>query len=115
MTALSLSAARFVGHVVSTVPSAVLALPTGRTPLGMYRELVQMYADGSLDFSQTRIFNLDDIIKVKPSRRSELPGGYNYILPQSGGYAPSFACVVRRSVTPVFITRMTRPATAESA
>ena len=64
MTVMSLSAARFVAEVVAASPKAVLALPTGRTPLGMYRELVRMYANGSIDFSQTRIFNLDEYLDI---------------------------------------------------
>jgi hypothetical protein len=35
------------------------------------------------------VLNLDDIIKVRPGRRGELPGSYDYILPQSGSYTPN--------------------------
>jgi len=39
---------------------AVLALPTGNTPLGVYRELVRMHKEEGLDFSNVIIFNLDE-------------------------------------------------------
>jgi glucosamine-6-phosphate deaminase len=64
MAALSVAAARFVAEILSTNPATVLALPTGRTPLGMYRELTRMYADGSIDFSRTRVFNLDEYLDL---------------------------------------------------
>jgi len=59
---LSLRAATLVANTVRANPRAVLALPTGRTPQGMYRELVRMHERENLDFSQTRIFNLDEYL-----------------------------------------------------
>jgi glucosamine-6-phosphate deaminase len=57
---LSLNAARIVADTLSTQPDAVLALPTGRTPLGLYAELVRI----NLNFSRARIFNLDEYLGV---------------------------------------------------
>lgn len=39
---------------------AVLGLPTGSTPVGVYRELVRMYQAGEIDFSRVITFNLDE-------------------------------------------------------
>jgi glucosamine-6-phosphate deaminase len=39
---------------------AVLGLPTGSSPVGVYRELVRMHAEEGLDFSQVITFNLDE-------------------------------------------------------
>src|SRR5688572_33203866 len=61
---LSLRAATLVAHTVRAHPRAVLALPTGRTPQGMYRELVRMHERDKLDFSQSRIFNLDEYLAL---------------------------------------------------
>lgn len=41
-------------------PDLVLALPTGRTPLGVYRHLVALHRRGEADFSRARTFNLDE-------------------------------------------------------
>ena len=64
--ALSQAAASLVAELLSANPRAILALPTGRTPLGLYRELARMNREGNLDFSGTRIFNLDEYIGVPP-------------------------------------------------
>src|SRR5204863_7036163 len=37
----------------------VLGLPTGSTPVGLYRELIRLHKDG-LDFSRVVTFNLDE-------------------------------------------------------
>jgi glucosamine-6-phosphate deaminase len=39
---------------------AVLGLPTGSTPLGVYRELIRMHREEGLDFSGVVTFNLDE-------------------------------------------------------
>ena len=59
-----------------------------------------------------RVFNLDDIITVREGRRGELPGRYNYILPQSGWYDAddnpglrfSSVSVDRSQATPALVT-----------
>lgn len=43
-------------------PDTVLGLATGSTPIGLYRELVKMYQDGILDFSEVTTFNLDEYV-----------------------------------------------------
>jgi glucosamine-6-phosphate deaminase len=64
---LALEAATFVAQVVSSNPTAVLALPTGRTPIGLYRELVRMHRDENLDFSRAQVFNLDEYRGISPT------------------------------------------------
>jgi glucosamine-6-phosphate deaminase len=56
-----------VADLLRATPNAVLALPTGRTPLGMYRELVKKHHDDRLDFSRARIFSLDEYRGVPPN------------------------------------------------
>lgn len=63
---LGRTAAEFVADAIRAAPATVLALPTGRSPLVMYSELVRMHREGALDFSQVRIFNLDEYIGVRP-------------------------------------------------
>jgi glucosamine-6-phosphate deaminase len=56
--ALSTEAARLIQDTLSSKPDAVLGLPTGRTPLGMYREL---------DLSGVTAFGLDEYLGVAPT------------------------------------------------
>jgi len=53
-------AARIVADAIRAKPQLILSLPTGRTPLGMYRELIRLYRDRKVDFSRVRFFNLDE-------------------------------------------------------
>lgn len=59
---LSRKAGQFVAKRLLVKPDLVLALPTGETPRGLYRELVKLYNEGLLDFSQARAFNLDEFL-----------------------------------------------------
>jgi len=40
----------------------VLGLPTGSSPLGIYREFVKMHKDGKLSFKNVHTFNMDEYI-----------------------------------------------------
>jgi len=53
-------------------PSLVLGLPTGRTPVRLYKELVSLASHGRADFSRARTFNLDEFLGLDPSH----PGSY---------------------------------------
>lgn len=44
----------------------VLGLPTGSTPVGIYRELVRLHKDEGLDFSNVVTFNLDEYYPIQP-------------------------------------------------
>ncbi len=47
---------------------AVLALPTGSTPVGVYRELIRMHREEGLDFSRVVTFNLDEYYGLRPDQ-----------------------------------------------
>jgi glucosamine-6-phosphate deaminase len=47
---------------------AVLGLPTGSTPVGVYRELIRMHREEGLDFSNVVTFNLDEYYGLAPDR-----------------------------------------------
>jgi glucosamine-6-phosphate deaminase len=64
---LSQKAADVVAQLLLTKPDAALALPTGRTPLGLYSELIRLHRERNLDFSRAKIFNLDEYIGVPPT------------------------------------------------
>jgi glucosamine-6-phosphate deaminase len=47
-------------------PALVLGLPTGRTPVPLYRELSRLSRLGRVDFSRARSFNLDEFVGIGP-------------------------------------------------
>jgi glucosamine-6-phosphate deaminase len=64
--ALVAAAAEDVAQTVRRKPDATLLLPTGTTPLGMYRRLVEKYSSGDISFSRTTFFNLDEYLGLRP-------------------------------------------------
>jgi glucosamine-6-phosphate deaminase len=42
----------------------VLGLPTGSTPLGTYKELIQLYQQGKLSFKNVVTFNMDEYVGI---------------------------------------------------
>jgi glucosamine-6-phosphate deaminase len=44
----------------------VLGLPTGSTPVGIYRELIRLHKEAGLDFSRVITFNLDEYLGLAP-------------------------------------------------
>lgn len=58
--------AKRVAAAVRDKPELVLGLPTGRTPLNVYREMVALYARGELDLSLATAFSLDEFLGLAP-------------------------------------------------
>jgi glucosamine-6-phosphate deaminase len=54
--------AGLIAHAASDEPELVLGLPTGRTPIPVYQELSRLYAQGDLDLTRARAFNLDELV-----------------------------------------------------
>ncbi len=48
-----------LNHVIEQ-PDAVIGIPAGDTPRGLYQELARARADLDVDFSRARIFNIDE-------------------------------------------------------
>ena len=46
--------------------TAVLGLPTGSTPIGVYQELVRMHREEGLSFANVVTFNLDEYVPMAP-------------------------------------------------
>ena len=59
---ISLQAARLIASAVRKKPALTLGLATGGTMVGVYRHLVQLHKQGSLDFSRVVTFNLDEYL-----------------------------------------------------
>lgn len=59
---LSRQAANIISAQVIMKPNSVLGLATGSSPLGTYRQLIDWYNKGDLDFSQVTSINLDEYV-----------------------------------------------------
>jgi glucosamine-6-phosphate deaminase len=57
---MSRKAANIISAQVILFPDSVLGLATGSTPLGIYRQLIDWYKKGDLNFSKTHTVNLDE-------------------------------------------------------
>jgi glucosamine-6-phosphate deaminase len=65
---------RYVAHQVAALirernaqgRKTVLGLPTGSTPVGVYRELIRLHREEGLDFTSVVTFNLDEYWPMKP-------------------------------------------------
>jgi glucosamine-6-phosphate deaminase len=64
--ALARALAFDVARRLTANPNLVLGLPTGRTPIPLYRELVRLHRAGRADFSRATTFNLDEFLGLPP-------------------------------------------------
>jgi len=70
---LSRKAANIISAQIIMKRNCVLGLATGSTPLGVYRQLIDWYQKGDLDFSDIRSVNLDEYKGISP----EDPNSYS--------------------------------------
>jgi glucosamine-6-phosphate deaminase len=59
--------------------NAVIGLATGSSPVGMYKELIQSYRDGDIDFDEVVSFNLDEYIGISPDNEQS----YHYFMKEN--------------------------------
>ena len=71
---LARAAANRVSATVANKPDAVIALPTGSTPLGLFAELVARERSGALDLNRVRFFCLDEYVGVAATDPNSLTG-----------------------------------------
>lgn len=64
---MSRKAANILSAQVILNPNSVLGLATGSTPIGMYKQLIDWYNKGDLDFSQVKTVNLDEYVGLAPT------------------------------------------------
>jgi glucosamine-6-phosphate deaminase len=69
---LTRAAADVVAERVREKPDAVFMLPTGSTPLGMYRRLIEVHVQEGLSFARATFLNLDEYLGLPP----EHPASY---------------------------------------
>lgn len=58
--AMSRAAANLISAQVILKPDSVLGLATGSTPIGAYKQLIEWYKKGDIDFSKVTTINLDE-------------------------------------------------------
>ena len=69
-------AAKCMLDVIKEKNDAVLGLPTGSTPIGMYNILVNEYKKKSISFNEIKTFNLDEYIGLSKSNKHSY---YNFM------------------------------------
>lgn len=74
--AVGREAARLIAATIRLKPNCSLGLATGTTPITTYNELVRMYKEEDLDFSEVRTFNLDEYIGLG----GDHPQSYAYFM-----------------------------------
>lgn len=74
---MSKKAALMIASQVMLKPDSVLGLATGDTPLGMYKELIELYNKKEVDFNEVRTFNLDEYYGIN---RENPQSYYNYMI-----------------------------------
>ncbi len=63
---ISKLAADYLINTVKAKNNAILGLPTGSTPIGMYQEVINRYKD-NISFQNVRTFNLDEYVGLDKS------------------------------------------------
>ncbi len=63
----SAAVADIITRTVAEKPDALIALPAGRTPEALYKELVKRYEEGKLSFSSARLVLLTEFEGIPPS------------------------------------------------
>ena len=63
---MSRKAANIISAQIIMKPNCVLGLATGSSPIGTYKQLIEWYKKGDLDFSQVTSINLDEYKGLSP-------------------------------------------------
>lgn len=72
--AMGRAAAEIVAGTVAARPAAAIAVPTGSTPVGMFRQLINRVERGSLSFANSQLFCLDEYVGVTADDPNSLTG-----------------------------------------
>ncbi len=73
---MSRKAAHIIASQIILKPNSVLGLATGSTPIDTYKELIALYRDEVIDFSELTSFNLDEYFGL-PKDNSQ---SYDYFM-----------------------------------
>lgn len=73
---MSKKAAHIIASQIILKPNSVLGLATGSTPIGTYKELVNLHKNKIVDFSEVTTFNLDEYYELPKDN----PQSYDYYM-----------------------------------
>ena len=73
---MSRKAANIISAQIIMKPNCVLGLATGSSPVGAYKQLIERYNEGDLDFSQVTSINLDEYKGLSPENEQS----YRYFM-----------------------------------
>lgn len=73
---MSRKAANIISAQIIIKPNCVLGLATGSSPIGTYKQLIDWYNKGDIDFSQVSTVNLDEYKGLEPDN----PQSYYYFM-----------------------------------
>lgn len=82
------AAADIVAATVRRNPDAVIAVPTGTTPLPMFSALIGRVQRGELDFSRAHLFCLDEYVGVSQTDPNSLTGWLTRAFIEPAGFSP---------------------------
>src|SRR5215211_9463229 len=91
---LSRKAADFVAAAVAAKPGCNVVLPTGNTPMGLYRELIDRRSRGEFDPSGLRIFQLDEYLGLPPTISVRSTAGWRSLFSTLSAYPREMLCVL---------------------
>lgn len=92
---MSKRAANIVAAQVVIKPKCILGLATGGTPIGMYKEMIRLYKENEVDFSEVKTFNLDEYYPIRKDNEQSYAWYMNenlfkYInIPAKNNYIPN--------------------------
>ncbi len=61
---IGIAAGNYMCGQVLQKPDSVLGLATGSTPLKTYKQMIELYKSGAVDFSKVTTFNLDEYVNL---------------------------------------------------
>ena len=76
---ISRQAANIISACILLKPDAVIGLATGSTPIGIYKQLIEWYKKGDLDFSRVTTVNLDEYCTLSGDHEQS----YRYFMNQN--------------------------------
>lgn len=76
---ISKIASKLICDEINKNPSITLGLATGSTPIGTYKELINLYNEGQVDFSKVKTFNLDEYYNLSKSNKQS----YDYFMKEN--------------------------------